>query len=60
MHKRQRCRDLGKVMSSPLMMHRLQAPLSRGNRVITSPAARGAALAINSAFETEGASTKHC
>jgi hypothetical protein len=41
-------------MSSPLMMHRLRAPLSRGNRVITLPAARGATLAINSAFETEG------
>jgi hypothetical protein len=41
-------------MSSPLMMHKLQAPLSRGNRVITSPAARGTALAINSTFEAEG------
>jgi hypothetical protein len=41
-------------MSSPLMMHRLQAPLSRGNRVITSPAAQGTTLAINSTFEAEG------
>jgi hypothetical protein len=40
-------------MSSPLMMRRIQAPLSRGNRVITSPATRGAALAINSTFEAE-------
>jgi hypothetical protein len=40
-------------MSSPLMMHRLQASLSRGNRVITSRAARGTALAINSTFEAE-------
>jgi hypothetical protein len=41
-------------MSLPLMMHRLQTLLSRGHRVITSPAARGAASAINSAFETKG------
>jgi hypothetical protein len=54
MHKRQRRHESGKVMSSPLMMHRLQAPLSRGNRVITSLASRGAASAINSTFEAEG------
>jgi hypothetical protein len=35
-------------------MHRLQALVSCGDSVITSPAARGAALAINSTFETEG------
>jgi hypothetical protein len=41
-------------MSPPLMMHRLQVPLSRGDRFIISPAARGMALAINSTFEAEG------
>jgi hypothetical protein len=41
-------------MSAPLMMHRLQVPLSRGDSVITSAAAQGAALAINSTFEVEG------
>jgi hypothetical protein len=40
-------------MSSPLIVHRPQVPLSRGNRVITSPAARGTTLAINSTFEAE-------
>jgi hypothetical protein len=35
-------------------MHRPQVPLSRDNSVITSPAAQGAALAINSTFEAEG------
>jgi hypothetical protein len=53
MRKRQRRRESGRVMSSPFIMHRPQVPLSRGNRVITSPAARGAALAINSTFEAE-------
>jgi hypothetical protein len=41
-------------MSPPLIMHRTQVPLSRGNRVITSPAAWGMALAINSTFEAAG------
>jgi hypothetical protein len=41
-------------MSSPLIMHRPQVPLSRGNRVITLPASRGTALAINSTFEAKG------
>jgi hypothetical protein len=54
MHKRQRCRESKGVMSSPLIMHRLQVPVSRGDSVITSPAARGAALAINSTFVIEG------
>jgi hypothetical protein len=40
-------------MSSPLIKHKLQVPISRGNSFITSPAARGAALAINSTFEAE-------
>jgi hypothetical protein len=40
-------------MSSPLIMHRLQVPISRGDSAITSPAARGATLA-NSTFEAEG------
>jgi hypothetical protein len=40
-------------MSPPLIMHRLQTPLSRGHRVDTSPAARGAVSAINSTFEAE-------
>jgi hypothetical protein len=34
-------------------MHMLQVPLSHVNRVDTSPAARGAASAINSTFEVE-------
>jgi hypothetical protein len=54
MRKRQRRRESERVMSSPLIKHRPQVPLSRGNRVITSPAARGTALAINSTFEAEG------
>jgi hypothetical protein len=41
-------------MSSPLIVHRLQVPVSRGDSVITLPAAQGTALAINSTFETEG------
>jgi hypothetical protein len=41
-------------MSSPLMMHRLQVPISRDDSVISSPAALGAALPINSTFEAEG------
>jgi hypothetical protein len=53
MYKRQRRRESGKVMTSPLMMHRLQTPLSRGHRVDTSPAARGAVSALNSTFEAE-------
>jgi hypothetical protein len=47
-------------MSPPLMMHRLQAPLSRGNRIITSLAACGAASAINSTVRLKEASTEHC
>jgi hypothetical protein len=54
MHKRQRRRESGKVMSSPLIIHRLQVPVSCGDSVITSPAAQGASLAINSTFVTEG------
>jgi hypothetical protein len=54
MHKRQERRELEGVISSPLMMHRLQVPLSRGDSVITSPAARGVTLAINSTLGTEG------
>jgi hypothetical protein len=53
MRKRQRRRESEKVMSSPLITHRPQVPLSRGNRVNTSPAARGVASAINSTFEAE-------
>jgi hypothetical protein len=41
-------------MSSPLIMHRLPVLISRGESVITSPAAQGAASATNSTFETEG------
>jgi hypothetical protein len=41
-------------MSSPLMMHRLQTPLPRGDSVITQPFTRGLASAINSTVETEG------
>jgi hypothetical protein len=41
-------------MSSPLIVHRLQVPISHGDSVITSPAAQGVALAINSTLETEG------
>jgi hypothetical protein len=47
-------------MSSPLMMHRLQVSSSRGDSVITSPAALGAASAINSTVRLEVASTNHC
>jgi hypothetical protein len=54
MHKRQRCRASEGVMSSPVIMHKLQVPVSRGDSVITSPAARGEALAINSTFVIEG------
>jgi hypothetical protein len=54
MHKRQKRRELEGVISSPLMMRRLQVPLSRGDSVITSPAARGATLAINSTLGTKG------
>jgi hypothetical protein len=54
MRKRQGRRESRRVMSSLLMMHRLQVLISRGNRVITSPAARGTALAINSTFEAVG------
>jgi hypothetical protein len=54
MRKRKRRRELERVMSSPLIMHRPQAPLSRGNKVITSLAARGTALAINITFEAVG------
>jgi hypothetical protein len=54
MHKQQRRRESERVMSSPLITHRLQVPISCGDSVITSPTARGAALAINSTFVTEG------
>jgi anti-sigma factor RsiW len=54
MHKRQRRRESEGVMSSPLIMHRIQVLVSRGDSVITSLAARGAALAINSTFVIEG------
>jgi hypothetical protein len=54
MRKRQRRRESERVMSSPLIVHRPQVPLSRGNRVITSPTVRGAVSAINSTFEAEG------
>jgi hypothetical protein len=54
MHKRQKRRESEGVISSPLMMHRLQVPLSHGDGVITLPAARGVTLAINSMLETEG------
>jgi hypothetical protein len=54
MRKRQRHRESGRIMSLPLMMHMLQVPLSRGDRVFTSPAVRGTALAINSTFEAKG------
>jgi hypothetical protein len=52
MRKRQSRRESKKV--SPLIMHGLQVPVSRGDSVITLPVARGAALAINSTSETEG------
>jgi hypothetical protein len=54
MRKRQKHRESEGVISSPLMMHRLQVLLSRGDSVITSPAARGASSAINSMLGTEG------
>jgi hypothetical protein len=54
MRKRQRCRESEKIISSPLIIHRLQVPVSRGDRVITSPADQGATSAINSTFETGG------
>jgi hypothetical protein len=47
-------------MSSPLMMHRLQVPSSRGDSVITSPTARGAVSDINSTVKLKEASTEHC
>jgi hypothetical protein len=47
-------------MSSPLMMHRLQVSSSRGDSVITSPATRRAASAINSIVRLEEASAEHC
>jgi hypothetical protein len=53
MHKRQKRRESEGVISSPLMMHRLQVLISRGDSVITSPAARGVMLAINSTLVTE-------
>jgi hypothetical protein len=54
MRKRQRSRESEKVISSPLIIHRLQVSISCGESVITSAAAQGAALAINSTFETGG------
>jgi hypothetical protein len=54
MHKQQRRRESEGVMSSPLIMHRLQVPISRGDSVITSLAARGVTLVINSMLVTEG------
>jgi hypothetical protein len=53
MHKRQRRRELEGVMASHLIMDKLQVPISRGESFITSPAARGAASAINNTFEAE-------
>jgi hypothetical protein len=47
-------------MSSPLMMYRLQVSSSHGDSVITSPATRGAALAINSTVRLREASAEHC
>jgi hypothetical protein len=41
-------------MSSLLIMHRLRVSISRGDSVITLPAAQGATLAINSTLVTEG------
>jgi hypothetical protein len=54
MHKRQRGPESEKVISSALIVHKLQVLISRGDSVITSPAAQGVALAINSTFVTEG------
>jgi hypothetical protein len=59
MHKLQMRREVGKVTSLHLMMHRLQVPSSRGDSVINSPTARGAASAINSNVKLKEASTKH-
>jgi hypothetical protein len=53
MHKRQRRGESERLISSTLTMHMLQVPLSRVNKVDTSPAARGAVSAINSTFEAE-------
>jgi hypothetical protein len=39
-------------MSSPLIKHRLQVLISRGDNVITSPATWGTTLAINSMLVT--------
>jgi hypothetical protein len=47
-------------MSLPLMMHRLQVSSSRGDNVITSPAARGVVSAIYSTVRLEEARTEHC
>jgi hypothetical protein len=54
MRKRQRCRESEKIISSLVIIHSLHVPLSHGKSVITSPAAQGVALAINSTLETEG------
>jgi hypothetical protein len=59
MRKRQRRRESGELMSPLLMMHRLQVPPSRGDSVIKSPAAQGAASAINSIVKLKEASTEH-
>jgi hypothetical protein len=47
-------------MSSPLMMHKLEVPSSRGDSVINSPTAQGAASAINSTVKLKEASIEHC
>jgi hypothetical protein len=60
MRKRQMRRESGKLTSLPLMMHRLQVPPSRGDSVVKSPAAQGAASAINSTVKLKEASTEHC
>jgi hypothetical protein len=54
MRKRQIHREPGKVIVSPLIILRLQVPVSRGDSVITSSAAQGTTLAINSNFEIGG------
>jgi hypothetical protein len=54
MRKRQRRRESEKVISSPLIIPRLQVPVSRGDIVITSPAAQDASSAVYSTFEIGG------
>jgi hypothetical protein len=45
-------------MSSPLIVHRLQVPVSHGDNVITSPATQGTALAINSTVKLKDTNTE--